>query len=175
MEEELTFRGIRANEKVILCLKSHPWELMPILYGWVLVGGVIYLVSYFFGVTDIFGWTVGIGVVIALLHSFYRYFIWFTSTYVLTNQRIIRVDQNGLFNRHISEVEINRIQEVSTEISGPIKTLFNFGTVKIQTASSTVGKTDLINVADPYDLQQQIVRIHRSIVEKSGDEKLELR
>lgn len=167
MNEELTFRGIRNNEKVILVVKNHPWTLMPIVYGWLLLAVVVYLVGYFFGVTTVFGWTLAIGLILTILYSVRRYYLWFVSNYVLTNQRIIRVSQSSVFNREISEIEINRIQEMSTEIKGPIKVLLNFGTVRIQTASNTIGRTDLENVADPYDLQQQILRTHRSIVGKS--------
>lgn len=164
MSEEYSFRGKRSNEVVLLVVKQHPWVLMPIVWVWLLLIAVMTLAVWQFGFSNISSYLIFAVLAFGLLYSVYQWFVWNNSDYIITNQRVIKIDQNGLFNREISEAEIDRIQEISTEIKGPIRTLLNFGRVKIQTASS-YGRVDLEDVVDPYDIQQQIVRVQRSAEE----------
>jgi membrane protein YdbS with pleckstrin-like domain len=159
-DDDYVFRGKRSDENVVLVVKQHPWILMPILWFWLVLIGIIVAVLWYFGASTVTSYALGILGTIGIIYSIYQWFLWNNGIYVLTDQRVIRIEQNGLFSREISETELNRIQEISTEISGPIRTLLNFGNVRIQTASSS-GRLDLGDVVDPYDIQQQIVRIQR--------------
>lgn len=162
---EYDFRGRRSNETVILVARFHAWLLMPIVYIWIFLLAVLGLCLWQFGASGVTSYAIGGIAVGGGLYTFYQWFIWNNGTYIITNQRVIRIEQVSLFNRQISEAELDRIQEISTEIKGPIHTLFNFGTVKIQTASST-GKVDLVDVTNPYDIQQEIVRVQRQLTDK---------
>lgn len=166
-ETEYNFRGRRSDEQVIMVARYHAWLLMPIVYWWLvliaLLGGII----WYFGASRVTSIAIAVITVVGGLHTLYQWFLWNNGTYIITNQRVIRIEQVSLFSRQISEAELDRIQEISTEIRGPIHTLFNFGTVRIQTASST-GKVDLEDVANPYDIQQEIVRVQRQLMEKGA-------
>lgn len=160
MNDEYTFRGQRSDEKVILIAKCNAWLLMPIVIFWLVIITIYILTIRWFGFSHITSIVLVAGVIIGSLYTLYKWYLWNGGTMIITNQRVIRTEQIGLFRREISEAEIERIQEISTEISGPIHTLLNFGTVKIQTASSSA-KVDLEDVSNPYDIQQQIVRLQR--------------
>ncbi len=158
--ETYTFRGQRSDESVVLVTKQHIWLLMPILLVWAIVGAIIAASLLIFGASRVSSIVIFGLVVVGLAYSFYFWFIWNNSNYLVTNQRVIKIDQVSLFNRMISEAEIHRIQEISTEINGPIRTMLNFGTVRIKTASDD-SKLDLGDVTDPYDVQQAIVQIQK--------------
>lgn len=55
---------------------------------------------------------------------------------IVTNDRILDIEQKGLFGRSIAELDMTRIQDVHSEIKGIIPTLLNYGSVEIQTAAS---------------------------------------
>ncbi len=55
--------------------------------------------------------------------------------WIVTNRRIIDVEQKGFFIRQVSSFPLDRIQDVTYEVSGLIATWLNFGNVRIQTAS----------------------------------------
>lgn len=55
-------------------------------------------------------------------------------TWILTNERLIDVEQLGLFSRRVSTLSLDRIQDVTIQESGLINTYFGIGTVYIQTA-----------------------------------------
>lgn len=55
---------------------------------------------------------------------------------IVTNDRILDIEQKGLFGRSISELDMTRIQDVHSEIKGIVPTMLNYGKVEIQTAAS---------------------------------------
>ena len=80
--------------------------------------------------------------------------------FILTNQRVINIDQRGFFSRRVAETELENIQNVSYEIKGPIKSILNFGDVMISTAGNTVGLA-LANVENPHFVQEKIVELQK--------------
>jgi len=158
--EGYVFRGQRSDEDVVLVTKQHVWLLLPVLAIWLFVAALLVGVIWWFGASRVSSIVVIILAIAGLAYSFYFWFTWNNSDYIVTSQRVIKIDQVSMFNRMISEAEIDRIQEISTEIKGPIKTMLNFGTVKISTASDD-SRLDLEDVTDPYGVQQAIVQIQK--------------
>ncbi len=68
------------------------------------------------------------------LISFLDYYL---DIVILTNERIVEVEQKVLFGRSISELHLIDIQDVTSQTKGFLETLFNFGTVSVQTAGTT--------------------------------------
>ncbi|MEK7548808.1 MAG: PH domain-containing protein [Patescibacteria group bacterium] len=169
MDNDYTFHGQRPEETVQLVIKQHPWVMWPI--GLVWLAAIIISVGLlrWLGASAVPSYTIIGLTIIGVAFSFYRWYLWANGLYIISSQRVIKVNQLGLFNRQIAEAEISRIQEISTDIRGPIKTLLNFGTVKIQTASTT-GQLDLENSPSPYDVQQLIARsrAHNSSLDATG-------
>lgn len=69
-----------------------------------------------------------------LLFLFITWIEYYLDMWIITSSRIIDIEQTGLFNRQVSEIALDRIQDVTVEIRGIIKTLLGFGTIHIQTA-----------------------------------------
>ncbi|MBP9760544.1 MAG: PH domain-containing protein [Candidatus Pacebacteria bacterium] len=55
--------------------------------------------------------------------------------WVVTNRRVIDIEQKGFFVRHVSSFPLDRIQDVTSETRGIFGTWLHFGTVRMQTAS----------------------------------------
>ncbi|HUD20493.1 MAG TPA: PH domain-containing protein [Candidatus Saccharimonadales bacterium] len=161
--DEVEFRGKRPDEQVALVAKCHPWLLIGIPICWLILILLVVAVFWFFGASRTGSISVISALIIGGLYTLYQAFLWNNGLYIITDQRVIKIDQINLFKRLISETELDRIQEITTEIAGPIHTLLNFGKVKIKTASSDSGQMDLEDVADPYDLQQQIVQAQHKL------------
>lgn len=73
-----------------------------------------------------------IAVIIAFL--FFEWADYHLDTWIITTRRIIDVEQRGLFNRHVAEIPISRVQDITIEVTGIIETILHFGTIRIQTA-----------------------------------------
>lgn len=65
---------------------------------------------------------------------FYVWIDYYLDTWIITSRRIIDVEQNGLFNRHVAEIPMSRVQDITIEVNGILETLLRFGTIRIQTA-----------------------------------------
>lgn len=59
---------------------------------------------------------------------------YYLDVWVVTNKRIVNIEQKGLFRREISELRLENVQDLTTEISGVIPTFFDFGDLYVQTA-----------------------------------------
>ncbi len=59
---------------------------------------------------------------------------YYLDVWIITDQRIIDVEQHGLFHRTVSEITMERIQDITVEVPGLIATMLDFGTMRIQTA-----------------------------------------
>ena len=79
-----------------------------------------------------------------LLASAYYLNIWlfalavFTDYYldawIVTNERVIDIQQTGLFARTMAELELQRIQDVTSDVKGILPSILGYGNVHIQTA-----------------------------------------
>ena len=87
--------------------------------------------------------------------------------WVITNKRIINIEQKGLFSREVSELELDKIQDVSVSVLGIIPTFLNYGDVFIQTAGETE-RFVFKNISNPYGIKDLIMGL-----EKTNEKKME--
>lgn len=66
--------------------------------------------------------------------AFVLWFDYYLDVWIVTNQRIIDVEQIGMFQREVSEFMLNRVQDVTVEIPSFIATLLHYGNLKVHTA-----------------------------------------
>lgn len=62
---------------------------------------------------------------------------YYLDIWIVTNSRIVNIDQKGLFSREVSTLRVERIQDVTVEIHGIIATVLGFGNVLVQTAGES--------------------------------------
>lgn len=69
-----------------------------------------------------------------ILFLFLFWMDYYLDMWIVTDRRLIDVEQIGLFHREISEIPLSRVQDVTLQIHGVIETVLRFGTIRIQTA-----------------------------------------
>ena len=69
-----------------------------------------------------------------LLLFFIEWLDYWLDAWIITDLRIIDIEQKGLFHREASEFIISRVQDVTTTVPGLLATFFKFGNLTIQTA-----------------------------------------
>jgi membrane protein YdbS with pleckstrin-like domain len=92
------------------------------------------------------------------MHFFAAWSDHWLDAWIITNKRIIDIEQHGFFRRQVSSFPLSRIQDVTYSMNGVIAMWLKFGNVRIQTASIS---DDLImrQVPFPGDVKETIVRI----------------
>lgn len=107
------------------------------------IGDYSALISYF-----IAGWSV-----LSLMAGFMIWTHYHLDLWIITDRRIISIDQIQFFNRSVSIFRLERLQDIEFTISGIIPTFLNFGTLRAQTASSFEKSFKANGLPDPRGLQ----------------------
>lgn len=88
---------------------------------------------------------------------FYTYFVTFyLDLLIVTNDRLIHIEQHGLFARSISELDLYKIQDATSEVNGFFASVFRYGTIQIQTAGA-VDKFTGNYIPHPEHLRQRLL------------------
>lgn len=76
----------------------------------------------------------GVSVVLAFVVMLIATFIFRQNRLILTDRNLTQILQYGLFNRKVSQLNMSNVEDVTAIQSGILSTVFNYGTLKIETA-----------------------------------------
>lgn len=111
---------------------------------------VAYVPGIFIGLAMFF---ISIYILIVLLIAFIFWVDYYLDLWIVTDERIIDIEQRGLFRREISEFMLSRIQDVTVEIPSFFATVLKFGNIIIQTAGDKPFVAhDIPNVGEAKDI-----------------------
>lgn len=82
-------------------------------------------------------------------------FIWKKNIFIITTHRVVDIDQRGFFDKVVSDVPYDQIEDVSGRIRGFWGTIFRYGNLQIQTGHSKV-LIVVERIKQPVYLQQEI-------------------
>lgn len=85
--------------------------------------------------------------------------IWRRNIIIVTNQHLVDIDQTGLFHRVVSTQSLSRIQDVRSDIRGPLQTFLQYGTIVIQTAGENQNFS-FDYIPHPHQVERYILDIH---------------
>ena len=163
-EPDVVFQGENADETIVFVLRRHPWTLFR--SGLAIVALLLIITGFVikFQGSWVTSWTIFLLGPISLYLALRAWFLWTNSIYVLTDQRLIAVDQRGWFDRKVGELSLADILKISHEVKGAGATMFNFGDVAIIASGATEADLTLGAVYDPYEVQQRIIQTKRGEV-----------
>jgi membrane protein YdbS with pleckstrin-like domain len=108
-------------------------------------------------------------IVTAFAYTFHNYYL---SMQMVTSDRLVDIDQRGLFNRELNELAMDNVEDVTYKQVGPVSALFNFGTVSVQTAAEVATKENksqaltggfvFENVPSPAEIHAIITQLYHS-------------
>jgi hypothetical protein len=67
-------------------------------------------------------------------YSLEKFISWYFDIFIITNNRVIDIDVCNLLDRKFTEAQLKKIQDTSYKVSGVSQTIFNYGSVKVETA-----------------------------------------
>lgn len=135
---------LHENEHIVLLLHKH-WFVMArtavgIFLMLALAAGVLMFLPLLTSrfdpdlVSALTGFGLAVYLMVILLFTFFSWMDYYLDMWIVTEKRVINIDQQGLFSREISEVPMANIQDVTIHVIGLVETMLGFGTVRIQTA-----------------------------------------
>lgn len=171
---DVTFPGRHSEEAILLVLRRHWFVLVTtgLLFAFLLVLPIVIvtlLPSAFLASLQTTVWA-GLGL---LLLSMYYLFVWlffftvlvdyYLDVWIVTNERVVSIEQLGLFRRVIAEQSVVRVQDVTSEVGGIFPTFLNFGDVFIQTAAERE-RFVFMQVPKPNEVKKIILKAHEEAV-----------
>jgi len=159
---------LEKDEKIIMKIRKHSllvvWEvlMLSVLFfmPFILIriisllgiiqfqGNILYLTFALGGIWLLFLWI-----------SFFSFWTGlYFDVWIITNYRVIDIDQKRLFHREIATIRFSHIQDVVVEIKGILASFFDYGTIRVQSAG-TQQEFVMHYVAKPYDAKDAILRL----------------
>lgn len=98
------------------------------------------------------------------------FFILWTNYYldvlVVTDRRIVSIEQHTFFSREVGECRLDKVQDISVEVHGLIATACRFGNLHIQTAAEG-HDFSMKSIPDPYRAKELLANLHNEAMNQS--------
>ena len=148
------------SEQLIAIVRKH-WAVLAVHMSRVIISIMVIAAIYKKLAEFEYGFKIALVWIIAsILYGVYGIMVWYLDCYIITDRRIIDIDQKSMFRRVVAEVEIENIQEAIYEIDGPLEAFLNYGTVKIKMASS--GMISMEQIPNPAEVKSLIIKAQRN-------------
>jgi len=92
------------------------------------------------------------------VYSYSEFIDFYLDVWIVTNERIINIEQHGLFARIASELNLTAVQDVTSDVRGIINTLFDYGVVHVQTAGEK-NRFVFKQIKSPEIVKRQIIQM----------------
>ncbi|MES3004563.1 MAG: PH domain-containing protein [Patescibacteria group bacterium] len=107
-----------------------------------------------------------VNALLLFLYSIWLLFLWlwffidwtkyYLDVWYVTEKRIIIVNQKKIFDREVSNLRFDKIQDITLDVHGFLSTLLNFGTIRVQTASEDSKSFQISAVRYPEKIRKVI-------------------
>ena len=147
---------LKPDEQVIMKVQQYWVAFLPQIIVF-----TVWFVAPFFFMYPLFRqgqWGVWVFLALILSAVFFGtrfWFSWYRTIFVVTNKRLIDVDQQGWFSHVSSSILYSKIDDVSFRKKGLIRTIFGYGAVKIVT-TGTADDVVIERVKNPAKLNNLI-------------------
>ena len=171
-----SFPGQRKDEEIELVLRKHLITLLP-HFIYISLMFLLPVAFYIFIVPIVFPAFLNAPYdkLFILLSLIYYGFIWimvftiwvdyYLDVWIITNERLLDIEQIGFFNRVVSELDLKRIQDITSRVYGILPTMFGFGNINIQTAAEEE-RFKMKTIPHPVTTRRKITQLYRAAKEK---------
>ena len=149
------------GEKIEMVIYHH---FLPHLHR-MIFGMILLLLPFFFMFVLFAQGNIGIAIFALLIfvgvyYNIRQYFVWSRNVFVVTNKKIVDIDQKGFFSKTVSEVGYDKIVDIYFTSKGMLSTLFDFGTIYVKTS---IPNTTLMisHVGDVKNITGHIIEISK--------------
>jgi membrane protein YdbS with pleckstrin-like domain len=138
--------NIDPDEHILAIAYQHPFALI-IMFIAAFVSFIVAMLIIGLLLPTVFGSTTAyaavalfasVSIVILCLIIAVATFVYRQSRFTVTDRNVIQVLQQGVYNRKVSQISLANVEDVTSHQKGFFANMFNFGTLKIETAGEQV-------------------------------------
>lgn len=166
------FPGQQPGERIYIITRKHWIVLARDIAFWLIFAGILFfydavIVSQFPELTSpqnikIANFVKSIYLMYLVAGFMTVWLLYYLNYQIITNERLVDVDQKNLLYHSTTEIHLEQIEDVSSEIKGLLGNLFNYGHVYVQTAG-TKTRFEFDYVPDPNAVVKQILDLYQQI------------
>ncbi len=133
------FESQQDDETVLLLGRRH----IITNFGWIAATCFAFVIPFFWGEFPFLKALDGNTLVsltllwylVLIFFGMQSFLMWFYNVYIITNERLVDVDFNGLLSKTVNVCRIGKVEDANYTQNGFLASMFNYGDVIIQTAS----------------------------------------
>lgn len=156
-------------EKIIFVLHRHPFTFIPAIILFIVL--MLVPLAIYFMINSLFPnlfLNEEVHTVFIIFSSIYylstylffyvQFLDFYLDMWIVTNDRIVDIEQHSLFHREITELDLYRIQDATATVKGFFSTIFQYGDVYVKTASSN---TNIIfrRIPNANRVREQLIKM----------------
>lgn len=155
-----------SNEKTIAIFRKHPFFLWISAVKYILLAilpmiAFPYISNMGINLTNYAMPLYFVFLTILWVMFFIEWTNFMLDTWILTNERLVDVEQLSLFSRQVSTLSLDRIQDITIREIGFLDTFLGIGTVFIQTAG-TEKEFRIVGMKNPVHVKDIIMQTYQS-------------
>jgi hypothetical protein len=147
------FEGQHENEEVILVFRRHIIAMRKGFYALLIPFLITSIPTLIWPDNLNFLFITMGGFALGLILFFYHWIGWYFTLFIVTNERLRQISQDGLFGKSVIDLGLSKIQNISYNVPGASGEMFGFGTIVVQTY---VGDLILDRVPHPSKIYNQL-------------------
>lgn len=164
------------NDQILIMTRRHPASMigaiflillmlvLPLFIVFLLVKmGPQFLQGYYLNFLIIIG---SAYYLVTLSFAFVQWVSFYYNIMFVTDNEILDIAQEGIFDRRINEVTLLRIQDVSARIKGFFPTLFNYGDVIAESAGENTKTYIIDRIPNPVEVANKILELHNQKIDR---------
>src|SRR3989344_1065126 len=138
------------------------WSLIPIF----LVGLAFFFIFPLFnaGAWGIFIFCLALG--FGLLWLVRNFYVWLKQSLTITSVRLIDYDQQGIFQKIVSEINLRDVNDIFFQTKGLIQTVTRTGNLYLK-AENNRTKIEIKNIAQPQKIQRLILQLKSELAQEN--------
>lgn len=176
---DFDFPNREQNEKVYMTVRRHFFVLVKqsliFLFFFVfpvVIWGVLYylkieLSDYIF--FPIIVLVVSLYYLFVALFAMIKWIEYYYDVWIITDRRLIDIEQKSLFNHITSELRLDKIQDVTFEVRGFLPSMFHYGNIYVQTAGA-VQRFSFEEIPRSQQIKRLIIDLQGQLEYKRRDE-----
>ena len=148
--------ALRDNEKILKVVRHAPPVIFPHVFICFLILILDFFLMYYLFLQGWWGVVLFGGVVAVVAFYVLRtVFLFRANRFVVTNRRIVDVEQVGVFEKFINEFSFAKVIEAKATVKGVWPTIFHYGDLHLSLRDD-LGAYELYKIPAPLELQNML-------------------
>ncbi len=175
----LLSKFLEKDEKIVFVIRHHWFIFFRVIITYLFLGSIpgigYFLINKFIPRLLDFVFQEVFSTILVLIFSIYYLLIlafffhsWldqYLDIWIITNRRVIDIEQKGFFARVIAKHKLSRIQDVSSEVKGFFPTIFSYGNLRLQTAAAEQ-LFIFEKIPHPHEIAKKILHLTENAVQE---------